>query len=114
MKHIVTGDPDALKTDILSAIASADTYAAANPADQPAQFVSFANVTGFAMATAGVPAATQTAAYVAALAQAIKSNASDAGIVLSIAIAAGQAGQLESILSQACRTARPCPCATLK
>ena len=111
--RIVTGDPDALKIDILSAIASADTYAAANPDDQPAQYVSFANVTGLAMAAARVPAATQTTAYVAALTQAIKSNATDAGIVLSIAIAAGQAGQLESILSQACKSARPCHCATL-
>jgi len=51
-----------------------------------------------------VPNDIQTTAYGLALAHALQSNSTDAGTVLSIAIAAGQANSFGNILNQASST----------
>ena len=64
------------------------------------QYKSFAQSVGTILSGSGIPVEVQVSAYAMALAQAFKANATDAGTVVNIAIAAGQANEFDRILSQ--------------
>ena len=65
------------------------------------QYKVFAQDVGTILSASRIPVEVQLAAYAMALAQALKANSNDAGTVVNIAIAAGQADEFDSIMSQA-------------